>query len=92
MTNIRCYCLSRDAVAEAPTDNNRWPLASFPAEADAGRIHLRRGTGREDHVHLRDGVGPLGTVSGPHGCIYERWRSLFFVPSPVKITRVLLNR
>lgn len=32
--------------------------------SDAGRIHLRRGARWEDHVHLRDGLGPLGPVSG----------------------------
>ena len=41
---------------------NCGPVVFF---ADAGRIHLRRGPWREDHVHLRDSVGPFGTVSGP---------------------------
>lgn len=33
--------------------------------ADVGRIHLCCGSRWEDHVHFRDSVGALGTVSGP---------------------------
>lgn len=31
---------------------------------DTGRVHLCCGPGWEDYVHLRNSVGPFGTVSG----------------------------
>ncbi|ROT68452.1 Single-minded-like protein 1, partial [Penaeus vannamei] len=46
---------------QPPRDSHQG--AGITSPADAGRLHLRGGSGRQDYVHFRDGVGPLGALS-----------------------------
>jgi hypothetical protein len=43
---------------------NRESSFGFLCVADAGRLHLCCGPGRQDHVHLRNGLSPPWFVAG----------------------------
>lgn len=58
-------CLGRSTTPFQPPRGGHQGVRLAPL-ANAGRVHLRRGTRRKDHVHLRDGLRALRTLPGCH--------------------------